>query len=45
MYNFMANLMNTGKNMSKFPLYPSMKAKVDFYIFMIKEGQAEKHFM
>jgi hypothetical protein len=38
MNNFMANLMNTGKNMSRVPLYPSMKAEVEFYIFTTKEG-------
>jgi hypothetical protein len=34
----MATLMNTGKNMSRAPLYLSVNAEVEFYIFMTKEG-------
>jgi hypothetical protein len=34
MYNFTADLMNIGQNLSRGPLYPSMSAKMGFYIFM-----------
>jgi hypothetical protein len=41
----MADLLNIGQNLSTGPLYLSMSAKVEFYIFMTKEGWTEKHFM
>jgi hypothetical protein len=34
----MADLMNTGSNLSRGPLYSNMSVKVEFYIFMKNEG-------
>lgn len=41
----MADLTNIGYNLAVGSSLPEHEVKVDFYIFMTKEGKPEKHFM